>query len=660
MSQEETPKKLPPVSRPKIQTIHSPNNSDADLSEQIKQINKTKPKRHISPPSQLPKTPKSPTSPASPTRLKSPASATKRKISLSLSSSSSELEVIKGEAPKPTTNHSKVSQANKEPPKVTKSSSIMLQNAGLVKTPEKNKMGHDKSTCKGKVYSSKQIDEYIRPKVDLKDYKKKSKSPYFPTPMKPQTDGIVLTVLWKKINFGDNEKIDHNKKMIFLKEDMITFEKAKQDITVFYRLIKELKHFSSFFLIQYLKEEAGKKYEIKVSIDSMDVKKVMQVFSSKIDSKFMKKGDKGEFKCLTNENSETESDSVEPVKPNTTIIKDLDSPTSANTLPSKSNTILVYPRNTKDAISLTLADKNRLKPDQFLNDSVIDFFLRYCKEKYLESKQFYFCNTFFYKSLEKVSIRKWTRNVDIFSYDYIFIPINEDFHWKLAVVCLAGSHTKPKSESSDDSNSSKKKSRSSDDSYSPYPKKKSKSSDDDNLVSVQSSCILLFDSLRMETEDSLVFKQIRNYLNAEWQAKNKQETRQFTLHNCIGYIPEAPRQNNAIDCGVFVLQYVKQFCRDPPTQFYSKKIINTQIGKDWFPTSTISQLRTKIFDRITKLELNFKKEAQPNSPSDSNLLPDAESRDTLKQLKRPLEALKEEEQVSKKFKLELVDSPSLQ
>jgi sentrin-specific protease 7 len=30
---------------------------------------------------------------------------------------------------------------------------------------------------------------------------------------------------------------------------------------------------------------------------------------------------------------------------------------------------------------------------------------------------------------------RWVRGVDIFAMDYLFVPINDDMHWSLAVVC---------------------------------------------------------------------------------------------------------------------------------------------------------------------------------------------------------------------------------
>jgi len=35
-------------------------------------------------------------------------------------------------------------------------------------------------------------------------------------------------------------------------------------------------------------------------------------------------------------------------------------------------------------------------------------------------------------------VRNWTKNVDIFDKDFIVIPINENAHWYLAIICFPG------------------------------------------------------------------------------------------------------------------------------------------------------------------------------------------------------------------------------
>lgn len=47
-------------------------------------------------------------------------------------------------------------------------------------------------------------------------------------------------------------------------------------------------------------------------------------------------------------------------------------------------------------------------------------------------------------------VAKWTKNVDLFSHDYIFIPVHDHLHWSLVVVCHPGNVGPFHPEKSDD------------------------------------------------------------------------------------------------------------------------------------------------------------------------------------------------------------------
>jgi sentrin-specific protease 7 len=93
-------------------------------------------------------------------------------------------------------------------------------------------------------------------------------------------------------------------------------------------------------------------------------------------------------------------------------------------------------------------DLSRLDEEEFLNDSLIDFYMIYLfnQSKIPEEKVFFF-NTFFFtkltqntgreSSINYRAVERWTSKLKdgIFGYDYIVIPINEDTHWYLAVIC---------------------------------------------------------------------------------------------------------------------------------------------------------------------------------------------------------------------------------
>lgn len=109
---------------------------------------------------------------------------------------------------------------------------------------------------------------------------------------------------------------------------------------------------------------------------------------------------------------------------------------------------------------MTNEDLHCLNDGEFLNDVIIDFYLKYLflerlkKEDALRSHVF---SSFFYKRLNQRErrnatdtanlpiqkrkhnrVKTWTRHVDLFQKDFIFVPINESAHWYLAVICFPG------------------------------------------------------------------------------------------------------------------------------------------------------------------------------------------------------------------------------
>ena len=106
---------------------------------------------------------------------------------------------------------------------------------------------------------------------------------------------------------------------------------------------------------------------------------------------------------------------------------------------------LVYPRTGKKKVTVDFDDLERLDEGQLLNDNLVEFAIRYIKEQHPEStKNVYQFNTFFYSTLTKAkrghrinhdAVKMWTRNVDIFAHDFVVVPINESYHWYVAIIC---------------------------------------------------------------------------------------------------------------------------------------------------------------------------------------------------------------------------------
>lgn len=93
------------------------------------------------------------------------------------------------------------------------------------------------------------------------------------------------------------------------------------------------------------------------------------------------------------------------------------------------------------SISICRKDVQTLYGLNWLNDEIINFYMSLICERsksdqsqtYLKTHAF---TTFFYPKLIKdgyTMLRRWTRKIDIFSFDLILIPLHLGLHWTLAV-----------------------------------------------------------------------------------------------------------------------------------------------------------------------------------------------------------------------------------
>ncbi|KAL3052067.1 hypothetical protein OYC64_004759 [Pagothenia borchgrevinki] len=123
--------------------------------------------------------------------------------------------------------------------------------------------------------------------------------------------------------------------------------------------------------------------------------------------------------------------------------------------------LMVYPPPpAKGGISVTNEDLHCLNEGEFLNDVILDFYLKYLvleRLKKEDAQRIHIFSSFFYKRLNQRErrnapetsnlpihkrkhnrVKTWTRHVDLFQKDFIFVPINESAHWYLAVICFPG------------------------------------------------------------------------------------------------------------------------------------------------------------------------------------------------------------------------------
>ncbi|KAI7885845.1 cysteine proteinase [Lichtheimia hyalospora FSU 10163] len=83
----------------------------------------------------------------------------------------------------------------------------------------------------------------------------------------------------------------------------------------------------------------------------------------------------------------------------------------------------------------------KLHPETWLNDEIINFYMDLIMDRASQAGSSlpsvhcfstFFCSTLRGHGYQKV--RRWTKRVDIFAKDLVFIPINYSYHWTLGVI----------------------------------------------------------------------------------------------------------------------------------------------------------------------------------------------------------------------------------
>ncbi|XP_055327636.1 sentrin-specific protease 1-like isoform X2 [Paramacrobiotus metropolitanus] len=95
----------------------------------------------------------------------------------------------------------------------------------------------------------------------------------------------------------------------------------------------------------------------------------------------------------------------------------------------------------KFRLQVTRKDIATLKGLSWLNDEVANFYLEMIVDRALRHPEkypkVYTYNTFFYTTLVNKAfdgVKRWTKKVDIFSYDLLLVPVHLGSHWCLAVM----------------------------------------------------------------------------------------------------------------------------------------------------------------------------------------------------------------------------------
>ena len=188
-------------------------------------------------------------------------------------------------------------------------------------------------------------------------------------------------------------------------------------------------------------------------------------------------------------------------------------------------------------VTVKRKDCARLKDGRMLNDTLIDFYMKYLADQYRESmptltSRIFIFSTYFYTKLTEggfnyENVRRWTKKTNLFrDFNFVFVPINKSGHWSLMVICM----------------------------MSPY------------------YFMLHLDALRMHDHDQIGHHLMR-YLREEWKRLKKdghfeeisKMPTSLTKHKVESI--SVPRQRNGYDCGMFVCAYAKKIFEDLQNNF---------------------------------------------------------------------------------------------
>ena len=279
---------------------------------------------------------------------------------------------------------------------------------------------------------------------------------------------------------------------------------------------------------------------------------------------------------------------------------------------------LVYPsKKHPRAVVVQPGDLYRLRGLEFLNDTLIDFYLLYITHQLFPGRcdRVHIFNTFFYKKLvqsqrsaqevkeavgTKMAAHKrvasWTSQVDLFEKDFVLVPINKSAHWILAIVCHPGAIA--------------------------------------GGDPARHPGLVFLDSLGGRHEVSA--NVLTDYLTLEYHVKKRGLPTDGT-DGCVQpkslepnfkdkavvpvAYPHVPRQDNFCDCGLFVCHYAEKFVEATPATVLvphggerrgAPPVLNLMKGEGetwpycfrtrWFPAVEASQKRGELLLLLLEIE----------------------------------------------------------
>lgn len=237
-------------------------------------------------------------------------------------------------------------------------------------------------------------------------------------------------------------------------------------------------------------------------------------------------------------------------------------------------TLFEYPQNgsrSRGTITFTQHDLNKLKPPQYLNDTVISFFMQYHLDNNVSQQtkdKVYIFDSFFFAKLQAIRtknietyeesfkcISKWIKGIEIFKKDFLVMPVCERDHWILVIVC--------------------------------YPERLP--SEDVSMipdVRLYEPAVIVLNSFK--SYGPSVKKSLNHFLKYQWM-RERGQPRNFSIKSKGGtrlVFPRLPQQSNSYNCGVFALNYFYCFMKDP-REAYIRMFRGTGMNS-WFEENSVN------------------------------------------------------------------------
>lgn len=309
---------------------------------------------------------------------------------------------------------------------------------------------------------------------------------------------------------------------------------------------------------------------------------------------------------------------------------------------------LVYPDTGKNRATVDADDIVRLDEGQFLNDNLISFYIRHLQVKLEREtpdvlRKVHIFSTFFFAKLRSKGridydgVKSWTAKLDLFSHDYIVVPVNEHSHWYLAIICNVSNALNgvPSDDDVEIVDAPQDWQAADVDLSSPVSSKTIEPSLllPSKKLDPRQPRIVTLDSL--ESPHSPTCRALKDYLSAE--AKNRKGVELAVIPNGMS-AKKIPRQNNYCDCGVFVLGYLEEFLKNPD-EAARKLLLKEDPGWEIQPSRLRDDVRSLLFKlqgeqhkrlereerekRIAKAEKKLARKVSPQSAANPGETPPA-------------------------------------